>query len=43
MLLNLSQYEQVLMEAGYDDIDFVTDISSEELQDIGITKKGDYT
>lgn len=28
------------MDAGYDDIDFVTDISSEELQDIGITKKG---
>ena len=28
------------MDAGYDDIDFVADISSEELQDIGITKKG---
>ena len=28
------------MDAGYDDIDFVTDISYEELQDIGITKKG---
>ena len=40
MLLNLIQYEQVLIDAGYDDIDFVTDISSEELQDIGITKKG---
>lgn len=40
MLLNLSQYEQVLMDAGYDDIDFVSDITTEELQDIGITKKG---
>ncbi len=40
MLLNLTQYEQVLMDAGYDDIDFVADITTEELQDIGITKKG---
>ena len=40
ILLNLSQYEQVLMDAGYDDIDFVADITTEELQDIGITKKG---
>ena len=40
MLLSLSQYEQVLMDAGYDDIDFVSDITTEELQDIGITKKG---
>ncbi len=39
-LLNLNQYEQVLMDAGYDDIDFVSDITTEELQDIGITKKG---
>ena len=39
-LLNLTQYEQVLMDAGYDDIDFVSDITTEELQDIGITKKG---
>ena len=28
------------MDAGYDDIDFVSDITTEELQDIGITKKG---
>ena len=40
ILLNLTQYEQVLMDAGYDDIDFVSDITTEELQDIGITKKG---
>ena len=40
VLLNLNQYEQVLMDAGYDDIDFVADITTEELQDIGITKKG---
>ena len=28
------------MDAGYDDIDFISDITSEELQDIGINKKG---
>lgn len=28
------------MDAGYDDIDFISDITSEELEDIGITKKG---
>lgn len=39
-LIGLSQYEAELIEAGYDDIDFISDISSEELEDIGITKKG---
>ena len=39
-LLGLSQYEAVLLEAGYDDIDFVTDITLEELVDVGISKKG---
>ena len=38
--LGLTEYEEVLMDAGYDDIDFISDISNEELQDIGITKKG---
>jgi len=28
------------MEAGYDDIDFIADITLDELEDIGITKKG---
>lgn len=39
-LIGLSQYEQELIDAGYDDIDFISDITSEELEDIGITKKG---
>ena len=39
-LIGLSQYEQDLIDAGYDDIDFISDITSEELEDIGITKKG---
>ena len=41
-LIGLSQYEQLLIDAGYDDIDFISDISSEELEDIGITKKGEW-
>ena len=36
----MSQYEASLLEAGYDDIDFVADITSDELIDLGITKKG---
>lgn len=39
-LIGLLQYEQELVDAGYDDIDFISDISSEELEDIGVTKKG---
>ena len=39
-MLSLSQYENDLLEAGYDDIDFVSDITVDELCDIGITKKG---
>ena len=39
-ILGLSQYEQILLDAGYDDIDFISDITGEELQDIGITKRG---
>ncbi len=40
--LGLIQYEQVLIDAGYDDIDFISDISNEELQEIGITKRGEW-
>lgn len=40
-LIGLTQYEQALIDAGYDDIDFISDITSEELEDIGITKKGE--
>lgn len=39
-LIGLTQYEQELIDAGYDDIDFISDISSEELEDIGVSKKG---
>ena len=39
-ILGLSEYEQILLDAGYDDIDFISDITSEELQDIGINKRG---
>ena len=39
-LIGLSRYDQALNDAGYDDIDFISDITSEELEDIGITKKG---
>ena len=34
-------YEAVLLDAGYDDIDFITDITPDELKDVGITKKGE--
>lgn len=41
MQLGLSQYEERIMESGYDDIDFVSDYTVEELMiDIGMTKKG---
>lgn len=39
-LIGLSQYDQALIDAGYDDIDFISDITSEELEDIGITRRG---
>ena len=37
----MSQYEQTMLEAGYDDIDFVCDITVDDLQDIGISKRGE--
>ena len=39
--LGLAQYEPVLLDAGYDDIDFISDITAEELRDINITIKGE--
>ncbi|KAM4750345.1 uncharacterized protein FYW61_001895 isoform 2-T2 [Anableps anableps] len=38
--LALSQYYQVLVQNGYENIDFVSDISLEDLQEIGISKLG---
>ncbi|KAG7276829.1 hypothetical protein CRUP_008779, partial [Coryphaenoides rupestris] len=38
--LGLSQYYQVLVQNGYENIDFVSDISLEDLQEIGISKLG---
>ncbi|TKS68476.1 Caskin-1 CASK-interacting protein 1 [Collichthys lucidus] len=38
--LGLSQYYQVLVQNGYENVDFVSDISLEDLQEIGITKLG---
>lgn len=40
-VLQLSQYEQTMLDAGYDDIDFVCDITLDDLHDIGIVKKGE--
>ena len=40
-MLGLAQYEPVLLDAGYDDIDFISEITAEELRDINITKKGE--
>ena len=42
MQLGLNQYEEVMMESGYDDIDFVSSVTEEELIEIGISKKGKY-
>jgi hypothetical protein len=39
-VLHLSQYEQTLLDAGYDDIDFVCDVTLDDLHDIGISKIG---
>ncbi|XP_034045645.1 caskin-1 isoform X3 [Thalassophryne amazonica] len=38
--IGLSQYHQVLVQNGYENIDFITDITWEDLQEIGITKLG---
>ncbi|XP_068279612.1 caskin-1 [Nyctibius grandis] len=39
-MIGLSQYYKVLVENGYENIDFITDITWEDLQEIGITKLG---
>uniref|UniRef100_A0A3B1J2V1 CASK interacting protein 1 n=1 Tax=Astyanax mexicanus TaxID=7994 RepID=A0A3B1J2V1_ASTMX len=39
-MIGLSQYHQVLVQNGYENIEFITDITWEDLQEIGITKLG---
>ncbi|KAG9349777.1 hypothetical protein JZ751_026130 [Albula glossodonta] len=39
-MIGLSQYYQTLVHNGYENIDFITDITWEDLQEIGITKLG---
>ncbi|MCJ8739538.1 hypothetical protein PDJAM_G00048420 [Pangasius djambal] len=39
-MIGLSQYHQILVQNGYENIDFITDITWEDLQEIGITKLG---
>ncbi|XP_069037022.1 caskin-1 isoform X2 [Lepisosteus oculatus] len=39
-MIGLGQYYQVLVQNGYENIDFITDITWEDLQEIGITKLG---
>ena len=38
--IGLQQYEGVLVEAGYDEIEYLTDITEEELNEVGMTKQG---
>ncbi|KAM5152909.1 caskin-1 [Mantella aurantiaca] len=39
-MIGLGQYYKVLIENGYENIDFITDITWEDLQEIGIIKLG---
>ncbi|XP_069503438.1 caskin-1 isoform X1 [Ambystoma mexicanum] len=39
-MIGLGQYYKVLVENGYESIDFITDITWEDLQEVGITKLG---
>ena len=39
--LHMSQYEETMVEAGYDDIDFICDIALDDLHDVGISKRGE--
>ncbi|XP_012866701.1 PREDICTED: caskin-1 [Dipodomys ordii] len=39
-VIGLAQYYKVLVDNGYENIDFITDITWEDLQEIGITKLG---
>ena len=36
-MIGLAQYYKVLVDNGYENIDFITDITWEDLQEIGIT------
>lgn len=40
-MIGLAQYHKVLVDNGYENIDFITDITWEDLQEIGITKLGE--
>lgn len=40
-VLHMSQYEETMVEAGYDDIDFICDVTLDDLHDIGISKRGE--
>ena len=37
-LCGLVQYHQILVDAGYDDIDFIADITRDELIEVGVSK-----
>ncbi|XP_075421821.1 caskin-1 isoform X6 [Ascaphus truei] len=39
-MIGLGQYYKLLVENGYENIDFITDITWEDLQEIGISKLG---
>eukprot|EP00062_Callorhinchus_milii_P020475 gi/632976165/ref/XP_007904644.1/ PREDICTED: caskin-1 [Callorhinchus milii] len=39
-IIGLTQYYKTLVENGYENIEFITDITWEDLQEIGITKLG---
>ncbi|XP_078274253.1 caskin-1 isoform X2 [Rhinoraja longicauda] len=39
-IIGLAQYYKTLVENGYENIEFITDITWEDLQEIGITKLG---
>lgn len=42
-MLGLEQYYNTLSQQGYDDLDKVTDITWEDLEEIGIQKLGQFT
>ena len=33
-------YEQAFLQQGYDDIDFIVDITEDELKEMGVTLQG---
>ena len=41
-MLGLEQYYNTLAQQGYDDLDKVTDITWEDLEEIGIQKLGQW-